>query len=238
MMPLAEWIYNHATLGGWTAGANLPVKESDTTGICFAALGHLGYDLDPELLYQYEETMHFRCYSFERNPSISANAHVLSGLHYCDPLQRKPRIEKLIQFLTKTRVAGGYWFDKWHVSPYYTTCHVLLAAHDIAPDLVEPATQWMIHTQWQDGGWGWYTPTLEETAYAVLALLVWRRNERNISQDVQDALVRGIEYLRQHFSATTLDYPPLWIAKTLYTPLRVVQGLLFATLLAAQADGF
>ncbi len=233
--PLARRLHSGSTLGGWTASAHVPVKESDTTGICFAALGQLGYSLDPELLYQYEEAEHFRCYTFERNPSISANIHVLDALHYCDPRESRPRVAKLIRFLHNTRTPGGYWFDKWHVSPYYTTGHAVLAAHDFAPDLVEPAIQWMINTQWADGSWGWFAPTLEETAYVVLAMLVWQRGGHAVPDGL---LERGAEYLRRGFSATAWDYPPLWIAKTLYTPVQVVHGLILATLLGCEVAGY
>ena len=235
MEPLGQRLYTEGTLGGWTSSAAVPVKESDTTGLCFAALSHMGYELDPELLYQYEEPEHFRCYPFERNPSISANIHVLDALHYCDPKQSRPRIEKIIRFLQATRNSGGYWFDKWQVSPYYTTSHSVMAAHDVAPDLVKPAIQWMINTQWADGSWGWFAPTLEETAYVVLAMLVWQRS----GHIVPDGLIeRGAEYLRRGFSPSEMDYPPLWIAKTLYTPVRVVHGLILSTLLACEIAGY
>ncbi len=235
MKPLGQRLYAEGTLSGWTSSVGIPAKESDTTGLCFAALSHLGYELDPELLYQYEEPEHFRCYPFERNPSISANVHVLDALHYCSPSESRPRIEKIVRFLHATRSAGGYWFDKWQVSPYYTTSHTVMAAQEVAPNLVEPAIEWMIHTQWADGGWGWFAPTMEETAYVVLAMLVRQRGGRSVPAAV---LERGIEYLRQHFSATAMEYPPLWIAKTLYTPVRVVHGLILATLLGCEAVGY
>ncbi|MDQ2806566.1 MAG: hypothetical protein M3Z04_06560 [Chloroflexota bacterium] len=235
MEPLAQRLNSEGTLSGWTSSAAVPVKESDTTGVCFAALSYLGYELDPELLYQYEEPGHFRCYPFERNPSISANIHVLDALHYCDPRESRSRITKVIRFLRATRNSGGYWFDKWQVSPYYTTGHSVMAAHDIAPDLVEPAIQWMIHTQWADGSWGWFAPTLEETAYVVLAMLVWQRSGHAVPAGL---IERGVEYLRRGFSPTAMDYPPLWICKTLFTPVRVVHGLLLATLLGCEAAGY
>jgi len=235
MEPLAHRLQMGSTLGGWNASAYATVKESDTTGVCFAALSHLGYHLDPELLYQYEEAEHFRCHAFERNPSISANIHVLDALHYCDPLESRPRVTKLIRFLQNTRTPGGYWFDKWHVSPYYSTGHAVLAAHDFAPDLVDPAIQWMINTQWADGSWGWFAPTLEETAYVVLAMLVWQRDGHAVPDGL---LERGAAYLRRGFSATRWDYPPLWIGKTLYTPVQVVHGLILATLLGCEIAGY
>ena len=72
------------------------MKDADTTGVCFAVLGKAGYDLDPQLLYQYEEARYFRCYLLERNPSVSPNTHILDALHYCDQAERAERVEKVV----------------------------------------------------------------------------------------------------------------------------------------------
>jgi len=227
--PLLRFLAGTQQPDGWTATVYSSVKEADTTGVCFAVLGRAGYDLDPQLLYQYEEADYFRCHLLERNPSISPNAHVLDALHYCDPATRGPRVAKVVRFLRGVRQPGGFWFDKWHISPYYTTSHVVLAAHNFAPDLVAPALDWIIHTAWPDGGWGHYhTPTQEETAYAVLALLVGRDAGHCVPQDV---LERGVAYLQAHWSPAARDYPPLWIGKGLLVPVQIVQSAILAALL-------
>src|SRR5439155_18032482 len=145
----------------------------------------------PQVLYQYEEATHFRCYPLERNPSISANAHVLDALRYGPP-GAESRRRKIIHFLEQVRQPGGFWFDKWHASPYYATSHVILAAHDQAPELVGTAIAWLLRSQADDGSWGFFFPTLEETAYALLALLVWRDAGHPIPAVV---LERAVAYL-------------------------------------------
>ena len=215
---------------GWAASDHHPPKESDTTGICFTALSQAGDRLDPQLLYRYEEADLFRCYLFERNPSLSANAHVLDALRYCDREERAGRVAKVLRFFAGVRQPGGFWFDKWHASPYYVTGHIILAAHDFAPDLVAPAITWLTQTQRADGGWGYYATTMEETAYAVLALAVWGRAGHPLPEGVQ---AWGVAYLQQHLAATWGNYPPLWIHKGLYTPVLVVEAAILAALLAS-----
>jgi halimadienyl-diphosphate synthase len=229
--PILDYLYTTRTRTGWTFCAQTAVKESDTTAVCFAVLSQAGYTLNPALLYQYEEADHFRVYPFERNPSPSANAHILDALHYCDPRERAPRVAKVLRFLDETRQPGGFWFDKWHVSPYYTTSHVVLAAQDWAPNLVAPAIDWLLAGQRPGGSWGFYASTLEETAYAVLALLAWQRSGHAVPRDV---IARGVDYLQAHYTDAECAYPPLWIAKTLYAPVLISQAAVLAALLAAE----
>lgn len=239
--PALDFLYHSRLPTGWTASIHSTPKEADTTAVVFAVLSQAGYELDPALLYQYEEAAHFRTYSFERNPSISMHAHMLDALHYCDPGSRAPRITKAVNFLQKVRQPAGYWLDKWHVSPYYTTGRVVLvaAAHDLAPGLAAPAVQWLLETQRGDGGWGFYpptegTPTTEETAYALLALLTWRAAGHPVPLA---ALEQGATYLHTHANPFPSTYPPMWIAKSLYGPVQVVQAAILAALLLCEEAG-
>jgi halimadienyl-diphosphate synthase len=200
-----------------------------------------GYQLDPALLYQFEERDHFRCYPFERNPSPSAHAHLLDALHYCDSASRAPRIAKVLRVLEAARKPDGYWLDKWHTSPYYTTGRVVLsvAAHGLTPALIAPALAWMERTQRADGGWGFYPPTptahtAEETAYTLLALLKWRAAGHPVSTRM---LERGAAYLRAHAHPLPETYPPLWLAKSLYVPVMAAQGGILAAHLCCEEAG-
>ena len=239
--PALAFLLEHQQPAGWASSRHASVKEADTTAVIFAVLGRAGYQLDPDLLYQYEEATHFRCYPFERNPSISIHAHLLDALHYTERGARAPRIAKVLRFLEAVRQPGGYWLDKWHVSPYYVTTRVVLAAagHGLAPALVAPAVDWLVRSQRADGGWGYYppqedAPTLEETAYALLALFAWRATGRPVPVAV---LERGAAYLRAHAAFPPRRYPPLWIAKSLYVPVQVVQAALLAALLCCEEAG-
>src|SRR5438046_1109287 len=74
------------------------LAEADDTAVAFAVLRQAGYDVDDRAIYGYEEATHFRCYLFERNPSISANAHVLSALRMVVGGQRDAAIAKILAF--------------------------------------------------------------------------------------------------------------------------------------------
>ncbi|HUS17642.1 MAG TPA: hypothetical protein VM536_21815 [Chloroflexia bacterium] len=230
--PLLDALYRTRQPHGWTASVHSSVKEADTTAVCFAVLSQAGYDLDPGLLYQFEESDHFRCYPFEMNASSSVHAHLLSAFRYCPPRESAPRVEKALGFLRRARRPAGYWFDKWHVSPFYATSRVIAAAHAIAPDLTSPAVEWILHTQWEGGAWGYYAPTVEETAYALLALFAAHDHGARVPLEV---LQRGADYLLRHFSPISMHYPPLWIHKSLYTPVQAVQGAVFAAAVACEA---
>jgi halimadienyl-diphosphate synthase len=239
--PALAFLAEHQQPTGWTSTIHATVKEADTTAVVFAVLSRAGYQLDPTLLYQYEEATHFRCYPFERNPSISVHAHLLDALHYTERGARATRIAKVVRFLETVRQPAGYWLDKWHVSPYYVTSRVVLAAatHDLAPSLAAPAVAWLVRSQRADGGWGYYpptadAPTLEETAYALLALFAWRAAGRSVPAAV---LEHGAAYLRAQAALPPRRYPPLWIAKGLYIPVQVVQAAVLAALLRCEEAG-
>ncbi len=73
-----------------------------------------------------------------------------------------------------------------------------------------------MHTQNQDGSWGFYgMSTAEETAYCVLALrrLVARQPA------LVDAVEHGRAYLKRHADDA---HPSMWIDKCLYHPPRIV----------------
>lgn len=239
--PALDFLYRHQLPVGWTSSIHSTPKEADTTAVVFTVLSQAGYPMDPALLYQYEEADHFRCYPFERNPSISVHAHLLDALHYCADGAQAPRIAKVMQFLHKVRKPEGYWLDKWHVSPCYTTGRVVLVAatHDLDPRLAAPAVAWLLATQRPDGGWGFYpptegTPTFEETAYALLALFAWQAAGHPVPPA---PLERGAAYLRTYANPLPPTYPPLWIAKSLYVPVQVVQAAVLAALLCCENAG-
>lgn len=217
------------TPAGWAFNHGISVADGDDTAVCFAILSQAGDRLDPQLLYQYEQADSFCAYPGERNPSSSVNLHMLDALRHCPADERTPRIAKILRFLTATQRPDGYWFDKWHVSPYYTTGHAVLALHDLAPDLVRPSIAWMLGTQEADGSWGFYSSTVEETAYVLLALLIWERAGHVVPTATLSA---AAHYLQQHSSPDAQGYPPLWIGKTLYAPLHIIQSAVLAALLA------
>lgn len=203
------------------------IPDSDDTAMLLIVLGRAGYPVDLDVLLPFERDDCFSCFPFERNTSISANARVLEALKE-GPAGRDryhAQIAKIVAYLREQRIDGRFWRDKWHVSPYYATTQVVLAARDIADELVAPTQRWLLETQRRDGSWGWYTGTSEETAYAMQALLALANNA---DAAVDAALAHGADFLMDHFNRT--DYPELWVGKGLYTPYAVVRSAVISAL--------
>ena len=205
---------------GISISSNYSVPDVDVSAIVFLVLGSAGLDPDPGPLYLFEREDIFVCHPFERNPSTSANIHVLQALKGVD----KHATDKVLRWLRSVRVGNRYWMDKWHASPYYPTAHAVIALMDVDLDLAKSAVQWILDTQRPDGGWGYYDrSTAEETAYCLQALSVYNRHVAPVDRQV---LARG----RKGLLARKGELPALWIAKCLYAPVRMVESAIYSAL--------
>jgi halimadienyl-diphosphate synthase len=214
------------------------IEDCDITSVTLRLLKLAGYSVDPKILAKFEDRgKHvFRTYAYERNPSIGTNIHVLEALDLFPEYPNRTEYQsQILAFLIANRVFDTYWVDKWHTSPYYATAHVLAGICRAAPGLVDEchrSIDWLVHTQREDGSWGFFDRgTIEETAYALIGLLHYRRlRPRQVSQMV---LKRGACFLQQTSSRSEDGtwLPRLYIEKCLYTPQDIVE----ATVLAAMA---
>jgi halimadienyl-diphosphate synthase len=210
------------------------VTDGDTTSICYRVLQSAGYEVDPKGLsyFENEDTRIFRTWDYERNISVSTNVHVLDALsvmpHYPD---RQKVQEQIVLMLLNNRTYNMYWTDKWHASPYYATAHALIALlreGDYLAHACRHTVNWLLHTQREDGSWGFFGKgTAEETAYVLTALLHYNRYE-NIDPDT---LHRGADYLINAYSNADSTFPPLWIAKCLYAPYEVIRSAILAAII-------
>jgi halimadienyl-diphosphate synthase len=212
-------------LGAGFAAGYTP-KDADETGVTFEVLNQFGRTADVEAILTFEEEDYFRCYPLEANPSVSANIHVLSALRRAGLEASHPAVQKIVRFLQSTQ----FWFDKWHVSPYYPTSHAIIAGTGYVDVLLEDAVSWILTTQNADGSWGYFMPTAEETAYCLQALMVQRQHGRHVPDEV---LERGAAWLVEHMDA---PYPPLWIGKCLYCPVLVVRSSILSALMLVSQD--
>mgnify|MGYP005838385943 CR=1 FL=1 len=200
--------------------SNYSVVDADGSAMVFRVLRLMGLEPNVEPLYQFEQEDCFACYLLERNPSTSANIHVLEALKWVDGSST----DKVLRWLRSVQVDGSYWIDKWHISPYYPTAHAIIALIGIDHDLARSAVQWILDTQKSDGGWGYCNGvTAEETAYCLQALGLYNRYVELVDKEV---IARG----REKLLACKEEMPPLWIGKCLYTPLRVVQSAISSAL--------
>ena len=234
--------YFRACLGsrGACGGEGLP-PDSDDSSLLLSILNDLGYPVEPTCLLLYEADTFFRCYySEERTPSVGANAHILeafgSYMAECPlsvPTYRAAAV-KISAYLLSVQQENGSWLDKWHASPYYgTACSVLalrrFGVGDTTPAL-DRALAWVLGTQRDDGSWGLWYGTLEETAHALRMLLLVGQAE-DVGA-VRQAVLRGERFLTKHLDALPSDpvRTPLWHGKELYEPGRVVRAVILSAL--------
>jgi halimadienyl-diphosphate synthase len=214
----------------WRPGKGVALSEGytpvdgDDTSVVYKMLTHFGRPVDIEAVLQYEREDYFSCYALEANPSVSVNIHMLGALREAGFDAQHPSVQKILRFLQKTQMAGTFWFDKWHSSPYYTSCHAAIACAGYADDVVRNAVDWILATQSADGAWGYYIPTAEETAYCLQALVMWRRQGGEVPLEV---LQRGAAWLAENAEPS---YPALWIGKCLYCPELVIRSAILSAL--------
>jgi halimadienyl-diphosphate synthase len=189
------------------------------------------------VLLSFERDDHFACFHVERDPSVTANARVLEVLSR--DRRYRARTDKVVSFLADHRFGEGYWLDKWHISPYYATAHVVAAARSYAPELLVGTKDWLLATARPDGSWGWHCSTLEETAYGIFML---RHLAAADGKDpgVTDAIAAATRYLAEQTEAgrppryTPSVYPHLWVGKGLYTPIIYCHALVLAAMAIGQ----
>ncbi|MFJ6895198.1 hypothetical protein [Streptomyces hokutonensis] len=239
--PLASWLASSVRDEGCGAGPALAPDSDDTAGVLFA-LHALGRPQNPDCLFPYEREDHFVTFPDERTPSTSTNAHVLEVLKAASPENSDADrvlggIVKAAAYLLDTQCADGYWTDKWHASPYYATACAVLALRDIhRPGMTHSlrrTLRWICENQRMDGSWGCWHGTYEETSYALHILL--GINPRWHDKATRSALYQGLRFLNNAVAAGLPEpgWAPLWHAKDLYQPTRVVRAFVLTAMSAA-----
>ncbi|WP_216215638.1 prenyltransferase/squalene oxidase repeat-containing protein [Amycolatopsis aidingensis] len=229
------------TESGAAGGTGLP-PDADDTATALYALALLGRPREPDSLWKYRTGRHFHCFPAERTPSTTANAHVLQAFgawlatHPASPARYADALTGLVAWLCEQQRPDGSWADKWHASPYYATacCATALADYGgaAARSAVRGAVDWVLLSQHDDGTWGRWGGTYEETAYAVKILLNTRVPRTG------DAIARAAAHgaLSLLHWDQDAEHPPLWHDKDLYTPLRIVRAEALAALHLAHTD--
>jgi halimadienyl-diphosphate synthase len=218
-----------------TASRFLP--DSDSTALAYLVLQESGYNRDVtlnSLAPYWREPGYLVTYGFERDPSTSANIHALEALTVAG---NKPDAYRLVNFLEEQRRGLPFWQDKWHISPYYPTSHALAAycRLDAARATSDAVVNWIAESQNPNGSWGWENRqgTLEETAYALQALMVYAQTYGWLD-DMLLVAKAGADYLRREYRPYVWEEDTLWIAKTRYSPLLVVRSTVLSALLMAE----
>ena len=215
---------------GFAAGYS--VFDGDDSALVFDTLGQYDGMEDINEILSFEAEDHFRCYALEANPSTCTHAHILGALRRAGMPPEAEPVRKALGFLQRTQTPAGYWFDKWHLSPYYVTCHLIIVCSDFAPWLTLKAVEWVLATQLENGSWGTATSTAEESAYCIQALWIWQQAQAAHKNPILAAAIkRGLAWLQEHAQP---PYLPLWIGKGLYCPENVIQSAIISALAIAE----
>ena len=224
---LLDFLYSvWSPVNGVNYSSCFRVSDLDDAAVTFGMLRWGGYKVSADVFSDYESETHFLCFPHEANPSLSANVRTLTALQW-DRQHPKYRdwSGKIIKLLRTHDTTGYFWFDKWHVSPYYFTANTIWSLFDIIPDLMQKRIQWISNTQNADGGWGYHgASTLEETAYCLRALIYWSE----CVEDVMSAAIhKAAAFLQEHIND---DLEALWIGKGLYIPYNVARSAIIMAL--------
>jgi halimadienyl-diphosphate synthase len=214
-------------IGSWVA--QYVPTDGDDTGLVYDVLTRFNRNVDLDAVLQYEEEECFRCFFMEANPSISTNVHILGAFRQAGLKRNHRAVQKVLNFLRGRRSYNGFWFDKWHASPFYATAHCIIACSTYDQEMAETALQWIESTQNADGSWGFYTPTAEETAYCLQALCYWSRLYGSRKPEM---IRKGVAWLMEY---ANMPYPPLWIGKCLYSPYLVIQSAVISAIRMANS---
>jgi halimadienyl-diphosphate synthase len=224
--PHIQYLREAWTSTGVSFSRLLTLKDLDDTAVAFKLLHHAGIRVDLSVFAGYlsKSGQWFESYPFERNPSVSVNLHVMDALMSCDNTEETEEWISWVLTFVRQYKRGPLWYDKWHTSPHYTTAHAIIIAGARAPDLIADSVQWILKTQREDGSWGWWCPTAEETAYCLQALSTCHHRGWKINRSV---MARAATYLWQHLDE---DYVPLWIGKVAFTPHHIVRSAIVSAL--------
>lgn len=219
MVPHLDYIEKHWRKGqGIGFSSSYTPTDGDDTAIGYEILAKAGRKVDFDAVLSFEENDHFRCFQLEATTSTDVNIHMLGAFKAAGLEKGHPLVKKALDFIRKMRLENKYWIDKWNLSPYYTTSHVIISANGYDDELCSQSVQWMLDTQKADGSWGFYGfSTAEETAYCIQALAIWRRRGKKIPTG---RIEQAAFWLKKN--AETV-YPPLWIGKSLYCPENLVK---------------
>jgi halimadienyl-diphosphate synthase len=225
-----SWIHSVLKPDGVRAGPGLP-PDGDDTATALYLLNQLGETVSPDCLRPFLSNDGCASYPGERTQSVTTNAHALEALglwvdrYPQDAPPYRPLRSNVMTHLLESQQADGSWDDKWHASPHYATSCVATALHQYggapARTAVQRAIEWTRDCQREDGSWGIWTGTLEETAFALETLA------NSSTDDVQYPRRKAIMFLDANYDAPfgTAVRTPMWQGKELYEPHRIVSAI-------------
>jgi hypothetical protein len=211
---------------GVGASVYFPLPDADDTALVAKILAHNGTFVSSSVFDSYDTGEHFVTYGFEETESsATTNLHILDFLkEYGNVSQIQEIAERILQFLRREMRCPGYWVDKWHSSFYYPTSHAVIALSNVDNSLAAKAVSWILQTQNENGMWGCNGGSVEETAYAVQALLYYHMNVERIDLSPIERAAKNL------FIKSMGKCPEFWVAKGLYVPTNIVESAVMSAL--------
>jgi halimadienyl-diphosphate synthase len=234
---MASWFQPHLSQlqQAWRDGIGLAASQE--SALCDGELTFAGYELlmrfglpaDLKAVLSFEGADGFRRFAAEPGTSVGTNLHALGALRMAGFEPSHPSVQKALRYLQQMRSPEGFWFDSAHSSPFYATSKAVLQCAGWSGLDLEPSIHWILESRRANGAWGAFQATVEETAYALQALSVWKRNGGKVANEI---LRKGAEWLDAHRES---PYASMWIGKCLYLPEVIVRSaVLSAQLLVEQ----
>src|SRR5262249_50821465 len=137
----------------WTPGKGISfspyfhIPDLDDTAVAFMFLKWGGYPVSADVFADFEEDTYFRCYPGETDQSLSVNIRTLRALQMD---KSHPQFEKwsnkIIAMLRRYSLDGNFWFDKWHISPYYLANTAICYVQGLADDVLASRVKWILKT--------------------------------------------------------------------------------------------
>ena len=218
---------------GLSFSKSFTAADSDDSSVGFEVLSKCGRNPNLEAILSYEEENWFRCYEAERDPSLGANVHMLGALRQAGYDKSHPSIRKILRFIRAKHRPAGYWMDKWNVSPYYITTHIIILCKGYDDELCQESVNWILKTQQVNGSWASYGfQSAEETAYCLQALKIWQMHQGRNSNIPKEAIEKARVWLSQHCEP---PYASFWTAKTIYSPEIMAKSAIISALTLAEA---
>ena len=226
---LEQLLLPYWTKQGIGHSSYFPVADADDTAVSLYLLNKYSIIDSKSKLFDsikyYSKDDYYVTYPFEIGASNMVNLHVLDMYLETNLINKDEEVDKLLTHIeAQLQKIDGIGGDKYHYSPYCQNAHAVLALTKSFPEQARILIDWFIENQHEDGKWGFNgIVTVEETAYAVLALCYYHKYAEKLDLSI---LRNAIEYL----VTNNEPYQDLWLSKTAYTPIETVEAHITAAL--------
>jgi len=220
---------------GLSFSRSFPINDGDDTSVGYQVLRRAGLNPTDSPLYDFWDKDHFRSYLDERTASVTANIHAMSALRQDVGKHAKSKEMAILttEWLRRYLAQDLAFSDKWHASPVYSASHTIYALANWDNELANNSLNIILENQRDDGGWGFLgQTTVEETSHAILGLVSAHRAGLLPSKR---PLTHAKKYMDKHYMERSNTR--LWIGKTLYHPIGVVESLVYSARVALEIEG-